>query len=112
MEVEKIDEIKKSIRKINPYSAIIETNYCEVDINYVLDTNLFDSDSSDSKGHTHDHDDHSHEHNHDHTHASHGHTHDKKQIEKYFFKTEVPCFHIENIKNFLAEISEDIFRMK
>ena len=59
LEKEKIDEIKKAIREINRYSAIIESNYCEVDINYVLDTDLFkieDSRPKESENeHFHDH---------------------------------------------------------
>ena len=33
-------------------------------------------------------------------------------MEKYFFKTDVMCHDLENIKHFLAQIPENIFRMK
>lgn len=103
---EKIDEIKRAIRKINPHSAIIESNYSQVDVNCILDTKLFDTDFSEEKKDTHSH---NHEHKNEH---NHGHSHDKKKIEKYFFKTDIACYHLENLKHFLAEISENIFRMK
>ena len=134
---EKLDEIKLAIRKINAHAAIIQSDYCDVDINAVLDTELCDVENYEKKEehhhndkHSHDHEhshNHEHEHNHDkhsdkhshhehshheHSHHEHSHAHDKKQIDSYFFKTEVPCFHVENIKHFLGEISDDIFRMK
>jgi len=112
---EKVEEIKKAVRKINPYSAIIESNYCEVDINYVLDTDLFkiEEDSSEKSHDYHDHKHHSHDHNdHEHSHPSHGHRDDKKQMQTSLFKTNIPCYGLENIKHFLSEVSENIFRMK
>jgi len=108
---EKKSEIQESVRKINPYSAIIESNYCDVDMNYILDTNLFTGSTDEEKDQHEDTHEHNHDHHH-HDHASHWHDHDKKQIEKHFFKTDIACYHLENMKHFFAEISEDVFRMK
>lgn len=101
---EKLTETHAAIRKINPHSSIIESNYCDVDMNYILDTDLFQEDVPiSSKKDTH-------EHHHDHN--KYWHSHDKKQMEKYFFKTQQRCYSIENMKHFLSEISQDVFRMK
>lgn len=103
----KISEIKTAIRKLNPYAGIIESNYCEVDLDFILDAKLFQEDvfSSENLKHgKHNHDEHKHDHD--------SHSHDKQQIEKYFFKSLHQCVHIENIKHFLADISDDVYRMK
>ena len=39
---EELDEIKAVVKSIQPKANIIETNYSKVDINKILDTNLFD----------------------------------------------------------------------
>lgn len=114
---ETLTQIKTTIRTINKYAAIIDSDYCKVDIDAVLDTHLFAEDSIPWDRHD-DHEDHNHHHDHDHDYhnhhgeVSHEHSNDKQQMEKYFFKTDIPCFHLENIKHFLAEISENIFRMR
>lgn len=110
---EKINEIKYSVREVNPHSSIIESNFCNVDINYILDTELYQEESIDQKEeyHNHDHHEHSHDH-HDHNHDHHSHAHDKAQIEKYFFKTDIKCSNIENMREFLSQISDSVFRMK
>lgn len=43
---EELNEIKAVIRSIQPKAMIIETNYSKVDINKILDTNLFDLEST------------------------------------------------------------------
>lgn len=95
IEESKIEEIKIAVRKLNPYSAIIESNYSQVDLASILDTDLFQEDSFSHKNSHH-----------------HWHEHDKKEIEKYFFKTSDPCESIDNIKQFLSEISESVYRIK
>lgn len=101
---EKLLETRLAIRKINPYSAIIESNHCDVDINYILDTDLFQEKSftTESKSASPLH----------HSHRGYSHSHGQKQIDKYFFQTIQLCSHIDSMRHFLSEISEDVFRMK
>ena len=43
---EELEEVKKIIKKLQPKAKIIETNYSKVDINEILDTNLFNFEES------------------------------------------------------------------
>ena len=95
---EELTRIKSIIRAIQPAAPIIETNYCDVDLEKLLKTNLFDFDRTatsaawiqevEDASHHHDHhadddddDDeeeeehehHHHHHNHDHEHGDHDH---------------------------------------
>ena len=92
---DELARIKAIIRCIQPTAEIIETNYCDVDLDKLLNTNLFDfdrtatsaawiqevEDASHHHEHHHDHDeddddddDHNHEHHHhDHDHEGHDH---------------------------------------
>lgn len=95
---EELTRIKSIIRAIQPTAPIIETNYCDVDLEKLLKTNLFDFDRTatsaawiqevEDASHYHDHhadddddDDeeeeehehHHHHHDHDHEHGDHDH---------------------------------------
>ena len=95
---EELTRIKSIIRTIQPTAPIIETNYCDVDLEKLLKTNLFDFDRTatsaawiqevEDASHHHDHhadddddDDeeeeehehHHHHHDHDHEHGDHDH---------------------------------------
>lgn len=88
---EDLARIKTIIRAIQPEAEIIETNYCDVDLEKILHTNLFDFDRTatsarwlqeveDAHHHHHDeedddeHEEHEHEHHHhDHDHEGHDH---------------------------------------
>ena len=95
---EELTRIKSIIRAIQPAAPIIETNYCDVDLEKLLKTNLFDFDRTatsaawiqevEDASHHHDHhadddddDDeeeeehehHHHHHDHDHEHGAHDH---------------------------------------
>lgn len=93
---EELTRIKSIIRAIQPTAPIIETNYCDVDLEKLLKTNLFDFDRTatsaawiqevEDASHHHDHHDdddddeeeeehehHHHHHNHDHEHGDHDH---------------------------------------
>ena len=88
---DELARIKAIIRGIQPTAEIIETNYCDVDLDKLLNTNLFDFDRTatsaawiqeveDASHHHHqeeeeeDDDDHDHEHHHhDHEHEGHDH---------------------------------------
>ena len=91
---DELARIKAIIRGIQPTAEIIETNYCDVDLDKLLNTNLFDFDRTatsaawiqeveDASHHEHHHDDddddddedeHEH-HHHDHDHDHEGHDH-------------------------------------
>lgn len=97
---EELTRIKSIIRAIQPTAPIIETNYCDVDLEKLLKTNLFDFDHTatsatwiqevEDASHHHDHHDdddddeeeeeeeeehehHHHHHDHDHEHGDHDH---------------------------------------
>ena len=95
---EEADHIKQVIRALQPKAEIIEADYCDFDLDNILDTHLFnfertvtsatwiqeiekpvdedhhdDHDDHDHHGHHHDHD---HDHDHDDEHHHHHHDHD------------------------------------
>ena len=87
---DELAHIKSIIRAIQPKAEIIETNYCDVDLDKLLNTKLFDFDRTATSAtwiqevedahHHHDDDDddhdeheHHHEHHHDHDHEGHDH---------------------------------------
>lgn len=97
---EELTRIKSIIRAIQPTAPIIETNYCDVDLEKLLKTNLFDfdrtatsaawiqevedashhhdhhaddDDDDDEEEEEHEHEHHHHHHNHDHEHGDHDH---------------------------------------
>lgn len=97
---EELTRIKSIIRAIQPTAPIIETNYCDVDLEKLLKTNLFDfdrtatsaawiqevedashhhdhhaddDDDDDEEEKEHEHEHHHHHHDHDHEHGDHDH---------------------------------------
>lgn len=96
---EELTRIKSIIRAIQPTAPIIETNYCDVDLEKLLKTNLFDfdrtatsaawiqevedashhhdhhddDDDDDEEEEEHEHEHHHHHHDHDHEHGNHDH---------------------------------------
>lgn len=88
---EELTRIKSIIRAIQPTAPIIETNYCDVELEKLLNTNLFDFDRTatsaawiqevEDANHHHDHhaddddDDDEEEHEHHHHHHDHDHEH-------------------------------------
>ena len=98
---EELERIKKTIRAIQPSAKIIETDYCDVDLDQLVDTHLFDFekastsaawirefddwdneiDADEDHDHNHDddddddHDEHEHHHEHEHEHEHHHHHH-------------------------------------
>ena len=95
---EELAHVKAIIRAIQPHAEIIETNYCDVPFEKILNTGLFDfdkvatsatwiqeiedarhhhDDDDDDEHEEHDHDDHDHEHEeHEHHHHHHDHDHE------------------------------------
>ncbi len=92
---EEIEAIKKSVKELNPYGVIVETNFGKVDLSYILDTTSFEMTEAieHELGHEHDH-------HHDHS------------ITNYLFKTEETCYSLEHMKHFLGNLPDDIFRIK
>ena len=91
---EELVTIKKTIRELNKYCAIIETNFGAVDLKYILDTTSFEvtEEIENEIGHHH-------------------HDHDQS-ITEYLFKTQEKCYSLENMKHFLGNLDDDIFRIK
>ncbi len=118
-EVEKaeLERIREIIRTIQPLAKIIECDYCDIDLDEIVGTGMFDFDTvagsarwiqaiegrddhidededededEDDHEHHHDHDhhhDHEHEHHHDHEH--HHHDHEGGEVEEYGIGTFV-----------------------
>ena len=103
--------IKSIVRAIQPTAEIIETNYCDVDFDKILNTHMFDFDKTatsaawiqeveDATHHHHDDDDddddedeheHHHHHDHDHDHEHGGHDHLAEfGIETYVYYARKP----------------------
>ena len=93
-----LGRIRAIIRTLQPKAEIIDCDYCDVDIDRLLHTNLFDFDSvatsatwiNEIEGHHDDDDDDEHEH-HDngHEHHHHHHDHDHGEAEEYGIGTFV-----------------------
>ena len=107
---EELSRIKAIIRGIQPKAEIIETNYCDVPFEKILNTRLFDFDRTatsatwiseiEDASHHHDHDEdekddddhdeHDHHHNHgDHHHHDHDHEHGHDHLAEFGIDTYV-----------------------
>jgi len=126
-----LERTKKIIRALQPKAEIIETDYCDVDFNKILNTELFDFDSvatsaawisaieerpdddddheEEHHHHHHDDDDHDHHHHHEeehHHHHHHHHHHDEGEAEEYGIGTFVyyrrQAFNLGRFDEFVA----------
>jgi len=95
VEAEELEAIKKTIKELNKYCVIIETNYAEVDMKYILDTTSFEMTEEIEHELWH-----------------HHHHHHDSDIWEYLFKTKETCYDIENLRRFLWELPDDVFRIK
>ena len=102
---EELARIKSIIRAIQPTAEIIETNYCDVDFDKILNTHLFDFDRTatsatwiqeveDAHHHHHDDDDDDddedeHEHHHEHHHHDHDHEEGHDHLAEFGIDTYV-----------------------
>lgn len=111
---EELARIKSIIRAIQPTAEIIETNYCDVDFDKILNTGLFDFDRTatsatwiqeveDASHHHHNEDEHEHEHehhHHDHDHEGHDHL-AEFGIDTYIYYARAP-FELGRFDEFVA----------
>ena len=118
VEPKELGRIREIIRTLQPKAEIIECNYCDVDLDKIINTNLFDfnkvatsaawiaeiegtiddddDDDDDDEHehhhehehHEHEHEHHEHEHEHEHHHHHHHH-HDGGEVEEYGIGTYV-----------------------
>ena len=115
---EDLNKLRQIIRALQPKAEIVECNYCDVPLDKILNTNMFDFDSvatsaswiSEIEGHHeedehdehhhhehdehhhHEHDEHHHEHEHEHEHSHHHHHHHEHEggeVEEYGIGTYV-----------------------
>lgn len=93
---EEAAHIKEVIRALQPKAKIIEADYCDFDLDEILDTHLFDfektvtsatwiqeiekplEENDHLNGHDHDHHEHEHDHGHEHHHHDHNDDHDEE----------------------------------
>ena len=92
---EELRRVKMAIKALQPHAKIIEADYCKVDIDNLIDTNLFDFEKASTSAawiaefedwgsdveHHDDDDDDEEEHDHDHEHEEHEHHHHHHGIE-------------------------------
>lgn len=95
---EEAAHIKEVIRALQPKAKIIEADYCDFDLDEILDTHLFDFEKTVTSAtwiqeiekplvendhlNGHDHDQHEHDHGHHHDHEHHHHDHDDDHDEE------------------------------
>lgn len=93
---EEAAHIKEVIRALQPKAKILEADYCDFDLDEILDTHLFDfektvtsatwiqeiekplEENDHLNGHDHDHHEHEHDHGHEHHHHDHDDDHDEE----------------------------------
>ena len=131
-----LERIKAIIRELQPKAEIIECNYADVELDKLLDTNLFDYDkvsasagwikgieTSEEDAHKAEHEedeDEEHDHHHEEVgghHHHHHHEHDGGEVEEYGIGTFVycrrPAFDMNKFDNFVAKKwSRNIIRAK
>ena len=123
---EQLNTVKAVIKKLQPTAKIIETNYSEVDVKEIMDTNNFDfekitssagwiqelekdEDNHDEHEHHHEHhdDDEEDEHGHHHHHHHHEHNHEEGEAEEYgistFVYTSRKPFAVEKFEKYINE---------
>ncbi len=123
---EALEKIKKIIREIQTKAQIIECDYAEVDIEKLLDTDMFDFRQTEAgagwirglesdvheDGHEHHHDEEEHEHHHQEEDEEHGHHHDHDheggEVEEYGIGTFVyyrrPALDLNKFDWFVSKI--------
>lgn len=135
---EALDKIKHIIREIQTKAQIIECDYADVDLEKLLDTNMFDyrqtesgagwirgleSDVHDEEHHHEEHEEHhdeeheDHEHHEEHHHHHHDHDHEGGEVEEYGIGTFVyfrrPAFDLNKFDWFVnKKLPKSVIRAK
>ena len=108
VEPNELARVKEIIRTLQPKAEIVECDYCDVDLDKILNTGMFDfdkvatsaawiremenldDDEHEHEHHHHDDDEHDDEHEHEHHHGHHHHHHhDEGEVEEYGIGTFV-----------------------
>ena len=115
---EELGRIRAIVRTLQPKARIIECDYCQIDLEEILDTGLFQFDEVAAsaawiqEGEHHDDDDDDDDHDHDHEHEEHGHhhhhhDHEEGEAEEYGIGTYVYYarrpFDLNAFDNFVAK---------
>lgn len=130
VEPEALEKVKRIIREIQIKAKIVECNYADVDIESLLNTNIFDFRQTESgagwlrglegdvveseEGHHHEHEGHHHEHE---GHHHHHHDHEGGEVEEYGIGTFVyyrrPAFDINKFDWFISKrLPKSVIRAK
>lgn len=130
VEPEALEKVKRIIREIQLKAKIVECNYADVDIESLLNTNIFDFRQTESgagwlrglegdvvgseEGHHHEHEGHHHEHEGQHHHH---HDHEGGEVEEYGIGTFVyyrrPAFDINKFDWFISKrLPKSVIRAK
>ena len=102
---DELGRIRQIVRTLQPKAAIIDTNFCDVELDKIINTGLFDFDSvatsatwiqevekhhdEDDDDEEEEHEHHHHDHEHGHEHEHHHHHHDEGEAEEYGIGTYV-----------------------
>lgn len=136
---EELLRVKKAVKALQPHAKIIETNYCDVDMKEILDTNMFSfekaatsaawiqefedwSNEVDADEDEHEHEHHHHEEEHEHHHHHHHHengidenddegTADEYDINTFVYYRRRP-FLREKFEDWVASNGRNIIRAK
>ena len=136
-----LGRIREIIRAIQPKAAIIECDYCDIDLDHILNTHMFDfdkvatsatwiqhiedipqddDDDDDDDEHEHHHheghDEHEHHHHNEHGHHHHHHHHDEGEAEEYGISTFVyyrrAPMNLGKFDEFVSRMPKSIIRAK
>ena len=137
-----LGRIREIIRAIQPKAAIIECDYCDIELDKILNTNMFDfdkvatsatwiqhiedipqddedDDDDEHEHHHHEgHDEHEHHHHneHEHGHHHHHHHHDEGEAEEYGISTFVyyrrPPMNLGKFDEFVSRLPKSVIRAK
>ena len=122
---EALEKIKKIIREIQTKAQIIECDYGEVEIETLLNTNIFDFRQTEAgagwirglEGDVHEDEDHDNEAHHEHEHEHHHHEHEGGEVEEYGIGTFVyyrrPAFNLNKFDWFISKkLPKSVIRAK
>ena len=126
---DELAKVRDIVHALNPKAVILECDYGDVDLDKLLNTNLFDFDKvatsaawiaaieNGEEDHDDDDDDDDDDHDHDHDHHHHHHHHDEGEAEEYGIGTYVyyrrPALDLNKFDNFVARYwPKEIIRAK